>query len=328
MRTTGDLNASRLDPLLHDIDLPLAATLYPLGVRLEIATNSPDVLEAAEECWGRYRPEFPYPPLAFRVIVQPEGPLARPPAFRCHGHLYSVTSDRHNFAMADLDRLFACIFVSQKTAAEHTHLRWFFVEALCYALVAQRYLVPLHAACVARHGVGALLCGASGAGKSTLSFACARAGWDFVSDDCTFLVTGADDRMAIGKPHHARFRDGAGTLFRELEGYIARTLPHGKLSIEIPLSVFPEISTATRCRIGCVVTLDRRPGAARAERMPPGEAVEPLLQAGPSYGAEVAARHRQALARLLGVPAYRLQYEALDDAVGLLHQLLPAREEP
>ncbi|MBZ5726884.1 MAG: aldolase [Acidobacteriia bacterium] len=328
MRTTGDLKASRLDPLLHDIDLPLVATLHPLGVRLDIATNSCDVLEAAEECWGRYRPEFPYPPLSFRVIVQPKGRLARPPAFRCHGHLYAVVSDMHNFAIADLDRLSACIFVSEKTAAEHTWLRWFFVEALCYALAAQRYLVPLHAACVARSGVGALLCGPSGAGKSTLAFACARAGWDFVSDDCTFLVTDADDRMAIGKPHHARFRDGAGALFRELEGYVARALPHGKLSIEIPLSAFPEISTAVRCRIGCLVALDRRPGAARAARMPSGEAIEPLLQAGPFYGAEVAARHRQVIGRLLGVPAYRLHYETLDDAIGLLRELAAAPEEP
>ena len=239
MNGRGGLAIRRFDPLFHDVELPLTAVHYPLGIRLEIATNSRDVLEAATECWGQYRSQFAYAPLVFRVVVNPEGGLAGPPQFRSQGHLYSHVSDPHNFAMADLESLFAGIFVTEQTAADHTLLRWFFVEAMGYALLSQRYLVPLHAACVARNGSGTLLCGGSGAGKSTLAFACARAGWSFVSDDCTFLVTDADDRMAIGKPHQARFRDDAASLFRELEGYTAQARPNGKISMEVPLPGLP-----------------------------------------------------------------------------------------
>ncbi|HXB70016.1 MAG TPA: hypothetical protein VNY05_17315 [Candidatus Acidoferrales bacterium] len=48
----------RCDPLLSDIDLPLTGTFFPAGFRLNLATNSRDVLEAAAECRRHYQPEF------------------------------------------------------------------------------------------------------------------------------------------------------------------------------------------------------------------------------------------------------------------------------
>ena len=85
------------------------------------------------------------------------------------GHLYAVVGDVHNFAVLDLRGLAASMFVSLRTAADHSWLRWFFVESLAYTLLAQRYVVPVHAACIARDGAGLLLCGSSAAGKSTLA---------------------------------------------------------------------------------------------------------------------------------------------------------------
>jgi hypothetical protein len=320
------LGTKRFDPLLRDIDLSLSATYYPAGFRLEMATNSRDVLEAAAESWGHCGPEFACEPLEFRVIVQPQGELAPQPSFRSQRHMLSVISDADNFALADLEKLFACFFVSAKTAADHAWLRWFFVESMAYTLLAQRYITPVHAACVARNGRGILLCGPSGAGKSTLSFACARAGWTFVADDCTWLLTDAADRMAIGRPRQARFRDDAPRLFPELAGYAAQPRPNGKLSMEVPLGAFPQIRTASRCPIGCLVFLDRRNGAARMEAMPSADAVDLLLRDMPSYGEEADARHETAVRRLLAVPAYRLRYEELDDALRLLSGLFHTTE--
>lgn len=323
MGTVEGLATKRIDPLLHGVELPLFATCYPVGFRVNIATNSRDVLEAAEESWGHYRPEFECGPLEFRVIVRPEGELALQPSHRSQGHLYSVVSDPYNFAMLDLESLFGCFFVSAKTAADHTWLRWYFLESMAYMLLAQRYVVPVHAGCVARNGSGFLLCGGSGTGKSTLAYACARAGWTFLTDDCAFLRTGCDDRTAIGKPHQARFRDDAATLFPELEGYVARARPNGKLSIEVPLRAFPQIRTALQCPIAHLVFLDRRSGAGpRRQAMPPAEAIGRLLRDMPSYGEEVDARHEKAVRRLLEVPAYRLEYEALGDAMRLLSEII------
>lgn len=319
MGTIEGVRTRRHDPLLLNVDTPLSETYFPVGFRVHIATNSRDVLEAAEESWGHFGPEFACEPVQFRVLVQPQGGLASAPVHRMRGHLYSVVSDADNFAVLDMQSLFASFFVSATTAADHKWLRWYFIESMAYMLLAQRYVVPVHAACIARNGAGTLLSGAAGAGKSTLSFACARAGWTFVTDDCTFLLADSDDRTAIGKPYQARFRENASELFPELEGYIARERPNGKISVEVPLGEFPDIRTALRCPITRMVFLDRRSGAApRLDAVRSDEAIERMLYDMPSYGETVDAIHERTVRKVLEVPAYRLTYASLDDAIDLL----------
>jgi hypothetical protein len=305
--------------LLHDVDLPLVETYSAHGFPVEIATNSRDVLEAATESWSMCQREFDREPVELRIVVQPQGDLAPEPECRSQRHYFSIVADRDNYAFYDSSAMFACCFVSAKTAADHTWFRYYFLETMVYMLLAQRYIVPVHAACVARDGSGVLLCGWSGAGKSTLAFACARAGWTFLGDDSTWLLPGTEDRTAVGRPHVARLRADAPRLYPELEGYIATASPNGKLTIEVPLSAFPDIRTASRCSIGCVVLLNRQTGGgARAEAIPPSEIVERLIGDMPSYGGTVRALVVKTARKLLSVPAYRLTYSSLDDAVTAL----------
>jgi hypothetical protein len=310
------------DPLLHRVNLPLTGTFFPLGFRVEIATNSRDVLEAAAESWGGYAPEYPYPPVELRVVVQPAGDLAPEPVFRNQRRLFSIVSDRDNFAFYESDSLFGCCFVSQITAADHAWFRFYFLETMAYMLLAQRWAMLVHAACVARGETGVLLCGLSGAGKSTLAWACARAGWTYVTDDGTWLLTEVEDRTALGRCRSIRFREDAPSLFPELQEYISRARPNGRISIEVPLDAFPHIRTASRCRVGAVVFLDRRAGVPPgAQTVPAAEASERLLRDMPWYGDEVRAMYERTARRLLEVPAYRLAYENLDQAVALLSNL-------
>ncbi|SPE24803.1 Hpr(Ser) kinase/phosphatase [Candidatus Sulfopaludibacter sp. SbA3] len=303
------------DPMWHDVELPLAGTYYPLGFRVTLRTNSQEVQAAAAESWGWYGLEFDRPPVEVRIIVREQGDLAPEPAFLTQGHLLTIVSDRDNFASADLRALFSYAFVSARTAADHAWLRWFFLEPMVYFLLAQSYTTPVHAACVAKEGRGILLSGLSGAGKSTLAFACARAGWTFVADDATAL------RIAIGKPHQARVRDDAPRLFPELEGFCTSARPNGKLSIEIPLDAFAHIQTALHCRIETIVFLDRRPGTPGLQNVPAEEVAAAFLADMPSYGDEVRARNERVVGRLSQLPAYRLRYERLADALQLLEGL-------
>jgi hypothetical protein len=329
MRRREGVQGMRIDPLLGDLDLALSGTFYPAGFPLRIATNSPHVLQAAAESWAPFEPEFNTPPMEFRVVVEAAGELAAEPRFRKQRHLLSFVSDAHNFATGDSLTLSASFHLSEATAADRVWLRWFFLEAMASMLLTQRYVVSLHAACVVSNGAGILICGKSGCGKSTLSFACARAGFTYVSDDCTWLLCASEDRMAIGKPHQVRFRHDAARHFPELEGYLASAHPNGKLSIEVPTSLFPEVRTAGRCPIRCLVFLDRQSdGPARVERMPAADAVESLLVDLPSYGTEVNAMHEKTIHHLTGLPAWRLRYRALDDAVRLLSEILPPADGP
>ena len=313
---------NHVDVLRLDTELPLEGTYYPIGFRLHVATNSHDVLRAAEESWGGNQQEYECEAIEYRVQVAQEGEATGIPVHRAQEHLYSVVSDPHNFAQIDRERLFASFFVSQATAADHTGLQWHYLESLAYMLLAQRYVAPVHSACVARNGRGLMLTGASGAGKSTLSFACARAGWTFVSDDCVFLLVESGTRIAIGRPRHARFRIDAPGLFPELEGYAAHARPGGKISIEAAMTVFPEIRTAANAVVETVVLLDRQETAEPSLKIIDAEeALVVLSRGGPNYGPKVNGLHERTIRRLADVPAYRLQYSELKDALRLLDEI-------
>ncbi len=327
MSTSGALDTKRGDPLLCNIDLPLAATYYPVGFRLNLATNSRDVLEAAEEAWGSFCPVFEGEPMELRIGVQKRGDLAPEPVYRTQGGLFSIVADRDNLATFDPRSLFGFCYVSAKTAADHAWFRWHFLEGIVYMMLAQRHVAPVHAAGVARNGSGVLLCGGSRAGKSTLAYACARAGWTYIGDDAIMLLPDSEDRIGIGKPHQVRFCDDAQELFPELRGYTTRARPNGKLAMEVPTADFPQIRTAPRCTIDTVVFLERRPGTAHAEPISRAEVLDGLLQDGPSYGDEVFARHEKAVRGIAGMPAYRMRYDRLDEAVNLLAKLT-CRETP
>jgi len=320
----GAVQTKRFDPLLCDFDLALSGTFYPAGFPLHLATNSLDVMDAAAESWSSFPRMFDTPPMEFRVLVESAGELAAEPRFRKQRHILSFVSDAHNFATGDCNALSATFHLSAATAADHASLRWFYLEALAYMLLTQRYVLSLHAACVARDGEGILICGKSAAGKSTLSFAAARAGFTYMADDCTWLLLNSTDPIAIGKPHQVRFRQDAAQHFPEVAGYLASLRPNGKRSIELPISLFPTLHTAGRCPVRRLVFPDRASGGpARAERMDPAEVADLLLTDLPSYGPEVNAMHEQTVQSLAKLPAWRLHYRALEDALRLLFELTP-----
>lgn len=302
------------------MDLPLTGTYFPLGFPLDLETNSRDAVEAAEESWGGQRQEYDAPPLRMRVVVRPEGYLSQPAAHRKSGSLYSVISDRDNFAQVDLEDLFAAVHVSQMTASDHTWLRWFFVESLAYLMLSQRDIAMAHAGLVARDGLGVMLCGAAAAGKSTLAYACARAAWTYLSDDATALLAESEDRIVLGWPRRIRFRPEATRLFPELERFAARTRPTGKIAIEVvPADL--GIRTADRAPVGAIAFLERGAGPPSARRISGDEAVERLLADMPSYGGAVDEMHERAVSRLAAAKAVVLRYESIRDGVDLLSGL-------
>ena len=320
MRFSGDLQHTLSDPLQREVDLPFQRAYYPHGFRLDMASNSREVLDAAEENWGMYDPEYGDPPLTVRVLVQPGSELSPQLVHRLQGHLYSAVASRENYALIDLDALFAYAWVTERTVADHAWFRWFYLDMLAGSTLAQRHCVPMHAACVERNGIGVLLWGPSGMGKSTLAYACARAGWTFVSDDSTVLPQNREDCMVTGKPHQARFREDVPRLFPELDGYATRARPTGKISIEVPMNALAGIRGAVRCEVQRMVFLDRG-NSGGLERIGAESALEQMMQNSYSYSLETQARHEKALRRLLRIPSYRLQYERLTDAVEALENL-------
>ena len=171
-------------------------------------------------------------------------------------------------------------------------------------------------------GKGVLLCGNSGAGKSSLAYACARAGWKYISDDASYLVRKGGGRLVVGNSHQVRFRPSAAELFPELEGLSPTPRATGKPSIEVPTALMPGVTTARHSTVEYIIFLNRVESD-RAELVPfPKElALEwaSQSQAGTAPNDEIQAA---SVRELLNAKLFELRYRTLDGAVAQLEGLI------
>jgi hypothetical protein len=304
--------------------MPLREMFYPLGFPLQIETNNEEVLNCAAANWHGFTQLFDTPPIRIRIGVLAGRSSECPPTPVCRvqQHLASNVADAENFSMADLSRQFAQIWLTEAAVANHAYLRYFFLEATALSILATSYATAIHAACVDREGCGILLCGDSGAGKSSLSYACARAGWTFITDDASFLVNHRTDRLVVGNCSKARFRPSAINLFSELAGReTIQRAQVGKPSIELNLQPFCSISASFTSRINHVVFLNRQ-DVTRQELLQFPVEVARYSMHQVLYGAPETLRvQKEMIDHLLAAGTLELRYKNLDWAIERLSLL-------
>jgi hypothetical protein len=306
------------------LGLPLThrGIFYPLGFAVEVITNEEAVLGIVNECWGGLSQLHANPPLQVRIEVREAGPADCPPApvLRLQRNLFTVVADAHNHAVCDLKHNFSLVWLNYAALRHRRYLKYHFIETAAYILISNSYTTPLHAACVSRYGHGILLAADSGVGKSSLSYACARAGWTYTSDDGIFLLRDGDQPRVVGNCRLIRFRPSAGELFPELEGRDLTPRVQGKPSIEVPTSEL-QLTTADQAVVHSIIFLNRQRGA-RAELvpLPPGVAIrrfkdwlQPIE--------EVREQQIATLQQLSAVEAYDFRYEDLESAIVCLDRL-------
>lgn len=318
------------DPLLNSFEFPLQKTFYPRGFPVSISTNSTEVLEAAAESWGQSAQLFTAPEIRIQIGILPSlapHPLTIP-VCRSRENLLCVIADPHNFAMCDVRQGFAFGWLTEQTVLNHAYLRYHFLEATALLLVTAKYLTPIHGACVAWDGRGVLLCGDSGAGKSSLSFACARRGWTFLSDDATCLLRGRKGRMVIGNPEHIHFRESALDLFPELQRIPLQPRINGDISIELATKQCSEISTAYEAKIDFVLFLRRqetgRPSIAPFSVDSALAHLSQVMCYGDKHQLE---EQKQSLWNLLSANVLEFRYSDLDSGVAFLRELVEGRDD-
>jgi hypothetical protein len=312
------------DPVLSAFELPLRARFYPFGFPLDLATNSAHVIQAAEEGWGGFAQQFDGPPVRFQLGVAPGANTPLPPqsTVRSREHLMFIVADLENFTVCDFSRGFGFGWITESVAKDHALARYRFLTAAGLTLIEQQAFASLHCGLVIRNGSGVALLGDTFAGKSTLSYACARAGWTFVSDDGIFLVRDGSGRRAMGDPYAIRLREDARDLFPELRDRMPVVRPNGKLAMEIFTCDLP-IQTAPSCSIDHVVFLNRnKPGPARIRRYSKDDALE-WCQRYAAFGTrEVREAQSRCYQRLLNAGVWEMRYSDLDDAIARLELLV------
>lgn len=314
------------DPVLAHMDFPLRRIYYPLGFPVEFATNSDEILDVVAQSWSGYPKLFDTPPIQIHIGMF-EGELSAcssPPACRMQQGILTNIADAENYSVCDLTRGISTVWVTRATLAHLDYLRYCFLDAAVLCQLVTRHSTAIHGACVARNGKGILLCGDSGAGKSTLSYACAQAGWTYITDDASCLVLDRKDRMVVGNCNQARFRPPAVEFFPELHGIeVTQRIGMGKPSIEFCTTPQRHIPRAHSARIEQIVFLNRNTGA-RQELVPYSKEVAGHFMRGALYGCcgvEIQARQDAAIDNLLEVNVLELCYQDLGWAVERLEKL-------
>jgi hypothetical protein len=303
--------------LLCNMDLPLHRTFYPLGFAVEIITNDPEVLYAADESFGHRRLRHGSAGLQIRIGVTGNGGEQCPlePTRREYNHLYSLVADTENQALLDLRTGINFVWLNRNAVKNRLYLRHNFLEKVVYLLLGASVVTDLHAGCVSKNGKGILLCGDSGAGKTTLSYACARAGWTYTSDDTSYLINHLSVPRVIGHAHRVRFRPAAKELFPELEHREITPRMEGKASIEVPISELQHIDAATEATVSGIVYLNRYSGA-NAALVPLPERTATVRLCKELYSAgEIRTKHERVLEKIARIPTFELQYCELDHAI-------------
>jgi hypothetical protein len=308
---------------LQGSELSIKRTFYPYGFPVEVRSNACEVLTLLEQVWGKFEKQHDTEPIRSDVYVVDGGASECPPApmYQMLLPLMISVADGMNYSIVDLDRKTAQISISRAALQYPLYLKYFLLGApVC--CVATAYVTPIHAACVALGNHGVLLCGDSGAGKSSLSFACARNGWTYITDDSTFLLNGGAHRIVTGDCHQVRLRPSAATLFPEVKGLEITPRAAGKPSIEMPTADLPSMVCAESAQVDFVVFLNRHSGTPPA-LVPYRKEVARYFMRQALYGsAQSLAVQYQAIDRLLAVDVFELRYTDLDWGVCRLQRLV------
>ena len=331
MMTVSDIEQAcdigqQLDFSRHELEgaeLSLKRTYYPYGFAVEVRTNAAEVLDLIEEIWGMFQKVHDNEPIRSDIFVGEGGSAECPPTpeYRLHLPWMISVADGKNYSIVDMDRKWAQISISRSTLQHALYLKYFLLGApLC--CIATSYATPIHAGCVALEDHGILLCGDSGAGKSSLSFACARKGWTYITDDAAFLLNGGTKRIVTGSFHQVRLRPTAAELFPEVRGLEITPRAAGKPSIEMSTASFPHVVRAHTAHVDFVVFLNRRSGKA-PELVPYRKDVARYFMRQVLFGSKKTLEAQyQAIEQLLMVDVFELHYTDLDWAVCRLQKLI------
>ena len=296
---------------------------HPFGFPVEVRCDTEGVLQLYEEMWGMFQPQFSSTPLRCEVFVHASGDRRCPPAptFRIQRSLLITVADVNNYSVVNLATGLSRVTVSH-AALRHPQYAMYFLLSAPLSALASRCATPVHAACVSFAGKGVLLCGDSGAGKSTLAYACARRGWQYTSDDSSFLVTDDPSPTVAGDCYHVRFRPESAILFPEISTLTPMPRATGKPSVQMNTRGHTSLTVAPIARIEHVVFLDRTDTNEASLAPYCRTAAQAYMRQSLIGTRSQKRRHVTAIEQLLGAAALKLRYNNLGRAVDRLERLV------
>jgi len=220
-------------------------------------TNSPELAEVLNRlsisvsalCFNRF---------SMRVVVnESSSEAAGVPHFRGLHHVVTASFGNANIFVFDILRRTLSASISATVAGDSRFWKEKLIPITLGVLGAAMGLVPMHCACLESEGDGLLIAGVSGAGKSTLSVALSKAGFNYVSDDWTYISQRRDGIVAHGTSAPVKLLPDAVKHFPNLQRYSLQTSMNGELAYEVEIAETFGAQVERECEPQWLIFLER-----------------------------------------------------------------------
>jgi hypothetical protein len=227
-----------------------------------------------------------------RRAVTPKAAEPPPVMMQAGAGLLCGIMDESNYVIVAPAQYRALVVASADMLESAYHLRYELIEFAVFVLATRALgLVPLHGACVGRHGRGVLLLGASGSGKSTLALCSLLQGLDFIAEDAVFvqpqslLATGVANYLHVQADTLGFIDNDPARRWITQSPIIRRR--GGVQKFEADLRLGPGALAASPLRLISVVFLSSQPADDPGELLIPmsGQGVAARLRAEQAYAA-------------------------------------------
>jgi hypothetical protein len=206
------------------------------GAVCDLRTNSfelANVLEGLSIPWGATNANK----FSIRIVVEElSEEVAGTPHFRGIHHVVAASFGSSNVFVFDVLRRTLTANISSVVARDISFWKEKLIPITLGVLGAAMGLVPMHCACLESEGNGLLIAGASGAGKSTLSVALAQGGFNYVSDDWTYMSRHHGSLVAHGTSAPVKLLPDAVKHFRHLQQHSLQISMNGELAYEVDIN--------------------------------------------------------------------------------------------
>jgi hypothetical protein len=248
-----------------------------------------------------------------RVVVDESlAEAAGEPHFRGLHHVVTASFGRSNVFVFDILRRTVSASVSGTLARDDRFWKEKLIPITLGVLGAAMGLVPVHCACLELDGDGLLIAGVSGAGKSTLSVALSKVGFNYVSDDWTYISRRHDGMVAHGTSAPVKLLPDAVGHFQSLQGHRLQRSMNGELAYEVDIAEAFGARVERACEPRWLVFLERTQGAeAVFTQMSSEEArnyVNSSVERLPSQLYEAARMREQTIERVALLPSWLFRY--------------------
>src|SRR6266478_2240716 len=293
-------------------DLHYSMELCFAGAACDLRTNSSELAKVLADLSISTGGTVPRG-FKMRVVVDVSSEeAAGEPHFRGLHHVVTASFGRSNVFVFDILRRTLSAGVSAAVARDGRFWKEKLIPITLGVLVSAMGLVPVHCACLELDGDGLLFAGVSGAGKSTLSVALSEDGFNYVSDDWTYISRRRNEIVAHGTSAPVKLLPDAVEHFRRLQGHSLQRSMNGELAYEVDIAEAFGARVERACEPRWLVFLERTqeagavfaPISSAEARSYVNSSVERL----PLQLPEAIAMREQTIERVAMLPGWRFRY--------------------